>query len=159
MIKVIDNFLPQDEFKYIQDSILSDHFPFYFNESITSDKDPKDYYYFTHTFFYDNKPQSNWFVLWENFLKKIECRSLIRIKASMYMNLKNKRKNKPHVDYTFEHKGCLFYINTNNGATFFEKEKVLPKENRVVFFQPHKLHSSSLCTDQKRRLVINFNYF
>ena len=75
------------------------------------------------------------------------------------MNLKSKRKNKPHVDYTFEHKGCLFYINTNNGATFFEKEKVLPKENRVVFFQPHKLHSSSLCTDQKRRLVINFNYF
>jgi len=159
MIKVIDNFLPQDEFKYIQDSILSDHFPFYFNESITSDKDPKDYYYFTHTFFYDNKPQSNWFVLWKNFLKKIKCRSLIRIKASMYMNSKKKRKNKPHVDYTFEHKGCLFYINTNNGETFFEKKKVLPKENRVVFFQPHKLHSSSLCTDQKRRLVINFNYF
>ena len=54
------------------------------------------------------------------------------------------------------HKGCLFYLNNNNGFTSFGKEKVNPKENRVVFFNPNEEHSSSLCTDKKRRININF---
>ncbi len=31
--------------------------------------------------------------------------------------------------------------------------------NRILFFDPSEEHSSSLCTDQKRRITINFNYF
>ena len=42
---------------------------------------------------------------------------------------------------------------------YFKDKKVLPKANRAVFFRPHELHSSSVCTNQKRRITINFNYF
>ena len=159
MIKVVDNFLDKEEFKNIKDIICGSGFPFYFNDSITDDNDPLGYYYFTHVFFNNNAPGSSFFSLWENFLKKIDCKSLIRIKGSMYMNINKKRKNRPHTDFNFPHKGCLFYINTNNGETHFGNKKVMPKENRAVFFDPHELHSSSLCTDQDRRIVINFNYF
>ena len=39
------------------------------------------------------------------------------------------------------------------------KEKIIPKANRAVFFDPSQPHSSSPCTDRKRRVNINFNYF
>ena len=159
MIKVIDNFLDKKEFKDIQKLMYSTDFPFFYNDSITDDDDPSDHYYFTHMFYNNNQLMSRWFNIWENFLKKIECNALLRIKGSMYVNINEKRKHKPHRDYNFPHKGCLFYMNTNNGGTYFKEQIVLPKENRVVFFNPYELHASSLCTDQNRRLVINFNYF
>ena len=69
------------------------------------------------------------------------------------------KKNQPHTDYSYKHKGCLLYMNDNNGCTYFENEIVTPKANRAVLFDPSISHSSSLCDDQKRRITINFNYF
>ena len=158
-MKVIDNFLDKDYFNKIKDIILSDNFSWYYNDSITSKNDPKHFFYFTHNFYNENKTHSNFFNIWEAFLKKIDCKALIRIKGSMYINVNEKRKNKSHVDYPYTHKGCLFYLNSNNGKTYFKNKIVTPKENRAVFFDPSVPHSSSLCTDQKRRITINFNYF
>jgi len=160
MLKVIDNFLDPEYFNELKEFISSDNFPWYYNNCITDKNDPKNYFYFTHVFYSPDAFQnSNHFSIWKKFLKKINCKALIRIKAGMYVNVDKKRKHETHVDYDFPHKGCLFYINDNNGETHFENKKVKPKENRVVFFDPHKPHASSLCTDQKRRIVINFNYF
>ena len=159
MIKVTDNFLNVEYFKEIKNILLSDTFPWYYNNSITDKNDPKNYYYFTHVFYVGNSQNSNYFSMWSDFLKQIDCKGIIRIKASMYLNIDKKRKHENHVDYNFSHKGCLFYINDNNGETYFENKKIKPKENRAVFFDPHKPHASSLCTNQKRRVVINFNYF
>jgi len=159
MTKVVDNFLPEQEFFKIQNIICGNSFPFYYHDKITDENDPIDYYYFIHLFFIDNEPNSNYFNLWKSFLKKIECRALIRIKGNMYPGSKKKIIHRPHKDYDYPHKGCLFYMNDNNGATYFKDKKVLPKANRAVFFKPHELHSSSVCTNQKRRITINFNYF
>jgi len=159
MFEVVDNFLDKDYFNKIKNFILSDEFPWYYNNHISSKNDPKYFFYFTHTFYKDNMVNSNSHNVWQNFLKKINCKALIRIKASMYVNINQKRKNKSHVDYAYPHKGCLFYINSNNGETHFKNKKVTPKENRAVFFDPSIPHSSSLCSDEKRRVTINFNYF
>jgi len=159
MIKVVDNFLDKEYFNELKEFISSDNFPWYYNNCITDKNDPKNYYYFTHMFYNNNAEKSNFYNMWSKFLQKINCKAILRIKGNMYMNIGKKRRHKTHVDYDFPHKGCLFYINDNNGETHFENKKVKPKENRVVFFDPHKPHASSLCTDQKRRVVINFNYF
>jgi hypothetical protein len=159
MVEVIDNFLDKEYFNKIKNFILSEEFPWYYNDRISNKNDPKDFYYFTHAFYTENSENSSAYNIWEKFLKKIDCKALIRIKASMYNNINKKRKNKPHVDYPYSHKGCLFYLNSNNGETYFKNKKVLPKENRAVFFDPSIPHSSSLCTDEKRRITINFNYF
>ena len=128
-IQIVDNFLDKNEFNNINSIITGDNFPWYYNN------------------------------LWETFLIKIKCKSIMRIKGNLYLNNNIKKINKPHKDYEFKHKGCIYYINSNNGATYFGKKKVIPKANRAVFFDPSEEHSSSLCTDQKRRITINFNYF
>ena len=96
---------------------------------------------------------------YNNFLEKIKCKSIMRAKANLYLRKDKQEKHQPHTDYPFSHKGCLFYINTNNGETYFGKEKVLPVANRMVFFDPGKKHSSSVCSDNDVRITINFNYF
>ena len=157
-MKIDDNFLDKEEFNNLQKILMSDNFPWYFSDYITDEKDINNFY-FTHLFYNTPDKISHYFYLFENFLKKIECNSLLRIKGNLYVGEKEKRKNKDHYDYKYKHKGCLFYVNDNNGETYFDNKKVLPKENRVVFFDPSKKHSSSICNNQKRRVTINFNYF
>tara|TARA_R110000782_G_scaffold232775_1_gene318956 strand:+ start:640 stop:1137 length:498 start_codon:yes stop_codon:yes gene_type:complete len=165
MFKVIDNFLDINEFNAIKKIVSGDNFPWYYNNSITNEKDLKNKFYFTHHFYKDLDPQhtpgvsSDYFYLLKNFLIKIECKSIIRIKANLHLNINKKQINQPHSDYSFSHKGCLFYLNDNNGLTYFKNKSVKPKANRVVFFDPSKKHSSSLCTDKNKRININFNYF
>jgi len=165
MFEVKDNFLDKDYFNEIQKEIFSEYFPWYYQPGITSKKDSKDKFYFTHNIFSDLEKDYNYgissryFSLFKNFLIKIECKSIIRIKANLHLNINKKQINEPHQDYSFSHKGCLLYLNDNNGLTYFGKKSVKPKANRVVFFDPSKKHSSSLCTDANRRVNINVNYF
>ena len=158
-MKVVDNFLDKNEFTKIKDVLMSNNFPWFYQDVISSPNDQKDHYYFTHIFFDENKACSDWFNLWENFLSKIECKALIRVKGNLHVRHSQVRTNKKHADYPYAHKGCLFYINKNNGYTLFDKERVLPKENRAVFFNPNEPHQSSRCSDQNIRMNINFNYF
>ena len=71
MIKIVDNFLNKKDFEYIRDIICSDEFPFYYNNYITKDTDPLSYYYFTHTFFRNNIPNSPFLICGKIFYKKL----------------------------------------------------------------------------------------
>jgi len=63
-----------------------------------------------------------------------------------------------HVDYN-DVTTAIFYINTNNGWTNFKNgDKVESVENRLVIFDSNLEHEGVTCTDEIRRLVINFNY-
>ena len=157
-IQVIDNFLEKNEFNKLSNTIMGDNFPWYYNDGIT-DSDDKNNFYLTHVFYRQPGIKSDWFNMWLSAIEKLKCKSIIRIKANSYFTMNKKQKNKPHADYTFNHKGCLLYINDNNGCTYFENETITPKANRAVLFNPSILHSSSLCDDTKRRITINFNYF
>ena len=50
MVQIIDDFLSDDVFRHIKKIIMSDDFPWYFNEGIL-DYNEKERYQFTHTFF------------------------------------------------------------------------------------------------------------
>ena len=57
------------------------------------------------------------------------------------------------------HKTSVYYVNTNNGGTIFQNgKKAKSKANRLVEFDCHQNHAAVDCTDQKVRVVINFNY-
>ena len=50
-------------------------------------------------------------------------------------------------------------MNTNNGYTEFEKGDIVESvENRMVIFDSNLKHQTVTCTDEKIRIVINFNY-
>ena len=54
----------------------------------------------------------------------------------------------------------IFYINTNNGYTKFEDGTIVESvANRMLSFPANMKHCGTSCTDERRRIVINFNYF
>jgi hypothetical protein len=156
-IQVIDNFLNEEEFNNLSSFVMGDNFPWYYNDFVTENLDNK--FYLTHTFYREPADLSNWFNSCLPILKKLNCKSVMRIKANTYFRSNKKEKNKEHTDYPFKHKGCLLYMNDNNGSTYFKDKTVNPKTNRAVLFDPSVPHASSLCSDNKRRVTININYF
>ena len=66
-------------------------------------------------------------------------RSLIRSKINCYPRTDKIIQHTLHIDFDYEHKGILYYLNTCDGETRFKGEKsVKSKENRIVFFDPRK---------------------
>jgi len=160
--KIIDNFLPEKIFKELKDKIISFKIPWYFQSEINYVHTEKDLdCYFTHEIFNHQKPSSSLFTeIYEIIKQKLNINALIRIKINCYPKSHNLEIHKPHIDYDFNHKGAIYYINNNNGYTILENNiKIESIENRILFFDPHKLHSSTNCTNQKARFNINFNYF
>lgn len=139
---------------------MSNEFPFYYNDGITDKSGKKtDDFYFTHTLYNNNKPQSNFLHLVDPILNKLNMRSLLRVKCNLYPNVGKNIKHPLHLDYNFEHKAAIFYLNTNNGPTYFsDGSHVDAVQNRLVLFDGLVFHSSSLCTDKKIRVNININY-
>jgi hypothetical protein len=159
--EVIDNFLEIGEFTSIKNIVSSKDFSWYFHENVASDDDKDDAYYLTHTFYdYSNVRCGLYNSLIIPILKKLDAYAIIRAKANLYPNIGQFIENTNHVDYPYEHKGAILYLNTNNGYTILEDgTKIESVENRLLKFEPHKKHRSTHCTDLKRRMNINFNYF
>ena len=52
------------------------------------------------------------------------------------------------------------YLNTNDGYTVFEDgTQIESVKNRILIFKTSLKHTGTNCTDQKRRVLINFNYY
>ena len=178
-IKIIDNFLDKELFKKLQNFLLGDECPWFYNESkvIFEKGRPlfaplKDYpsesqHQFTHTFLGNHLNQS-----WSSYtphiavlLHKIKPRVWIRVKSNLTnvtskagvsgWHYDNITDGVPWKDTTT----AIFYVNTNNGYTIFENEKkVSSLENRIAIFPNNILHSGVSQTDTKTRVTINLNY-
>jgi len=162
--KVIDNFLPNEEFIPIRNTMIGDNFPWYFQPFVADNTD-KDKtlpaFYFVHTFYSaEYQSQSHQFELIKPLLDRLNINKLIRMKSNLYPNLGKDIVNEPHVDFPFDHAGAVFYINSNNGFTVLDDgTKVASVENRLLIFNSSLPHQSTHCTDQKVRININLNYF
>jgi hypothetical protein len=159
--EIIDNFLDKDSFNEIKTIIESHHFPWYWNDQVTLKRYDSFPYYFTHLLYDRTLSRSSFYhQLMSPFFEKIEVKAVIKAKINLYTNVNEFVENEDHVDYSYEHKGAILYLNTNNGYTILEDgTKIESIENRLLKFEPHKIHRSTHCTDVKRRMNINFNYF
>ena len=159
-MKIVDNFLPQDYFEYLQKMMLDHNFPWLYNAEVANRGEVNDHFYFTHNLFDNYKPTSSIFEEFIPFFKQLEMNALIRARGLLYTNQGRQIAHEKHTDYNFPHKTVVFYMNTNNGYTEFEDDtKVESVENRIVFFDGSIPHNSSTCTDQKIRVVVSLNYF
>ena len=144
--KVVDNFLPENEFKKIEEMFFSPYFSWYGQHGGVSKSVSKDgiYYYNCIT----------------PIINKLDIKSLIRIKGNLYPKTNVIFEHNAHIDYNFEHKGFIYYVNDNNGFTkLSDGTKINSKKNRGLFFDASKPHNSSTCSNTNVRLNINFNYF
>jgi hypothetical protein len=158
--EIIDNFLSAFEFKEIETYIMQTNFPWHFNDGVASLEDNENYF-FTHSVFGNNyiySPET--FNRLTPLINKLDIKSLIRIRLNMFTNIGKEAESASHVDQTYAHKGAIFYLNTNNGYTILEDgTRIESVANRILKFDTSKPHKATFCTDLKRRLNININYF
>jgi len=156
-MKIIDNFLPENLFSELVDSIKN--IPWFYTQGI-GNLSSEDAYYFTHSFYRNISYCSNFLPVVQPILDRIESKAIIRIKGNLYLSTPSLQKHDFHVDEVYKHYGAVFYVNTNDGFTEFENDvKIDSVANRVVFFDPTVLHRSTNCTDKAQpRITINFNY-
>ena len=162
-MKVIDNFLSPSHFKELQSFLMSHHFPWYYNESSSYKGDgfPQLVHNVCSIEPSYNGITSSFYPLFNNCQIKLGVRSLYRIKANLNPRTFFHRNTGWHTDLALydPHKTAVLYINTCNGYTEFKKGgKVKSVSNRVVIFDSSLKHAGFTCTDQQRRVVINFNY-
>ena len=163
--EVIDNFLEKPVFDIIKDTMMSNAFPWYYNSGVVhltkKDNEPNQYQ-FNHHFYENHEPLSDFFQLIKPIVFKINPRCLMRAKANLNPKTENFFEHGYHVDYKnapSNQRTAVFYLNTNNGYTLFKDgTKVESIENRLVSFKTDLLHTGSTCTDENRRVLINFNY-
>ena len=157
MIDIKDDFLTPEEFKSIEDMMLSENFPWFYNDFRTygDDNDLQ----FVHGFYLNHKANSSYFENLHPLIEKIGINSLVKIKANM--TIKGTRTTEIlHRDTNFECNTGIFYINDNNGKTKFEDGSTTDsKKNRYISFNSQLKHTGTIHTDTKRRIVLNFNYF
>mgnify|MGYP001457500618 CR=1 FL=1 len=155
-MEVIDNFLPLDEFKSLESIMMGDKFPWYYNDAICYQGD--NLFQFVNCFYNINGIDNGLFHLIEPYLHNFVIKKLYRIKANRRPRSSFNRKSFYHIDYP-NMSTAILYINTNNGYTKFKKGgKVKSVSNRVVIFDSNLEHAGFTCSDEKTRVVINFNY-
>ena len=161
--KIVDNALDLNNFENLKNHITSKNFPWFFNDYVAyfEDSDLNEFYY-THIVYSNHQIQTTneTMNLINPLLELINPKALLRIKINAYPNVNKFVCHQKHIDFTFDHNGALFSLNTCNGYTELEEGvKVNSVENRLLLFDSGKSHNSTNCTDQKIRYNININYF
>ena len=161
-MKIIDNFLSEKYFKTIQNDVMGEYYPWTWWDGIN---DPGDGKWQLCNSMFDvdaSGVQDSFFRVVEPMLHQMDdhvpIQELLRIKSNLNPKTIEHEHGGFHIDYN-DVTTAIFYINTNNGWTNFKNgDKVESVENRLVIFDSNLEHEGVTCTDEDRRVVINFNY-
>ena len=161
-IKVIDNFLDEKDFGRIKSMLNGSLFPWYYSPTVVAQNNDNQFQ-FCHMFYQNCKETSDFINVLNPVLYKLNPTALIRIKANLLLKTIDPVIHDYHADFDWKHKwwSAIFFINTNNGKTLFKNidKEIISKENRIVIFDGRLEHTGTTCTDQRNRILINFNYF
>ena len=165
-ITVIDNFLEKDKFDLLSSIMINTpEFPWYFNNGVVkpienNGKDFLENYQFTHLFYDNYKPNSEYFICLNDLINKIKPTAIVRIKANLNPVTSEVILYPFHVDFPdIKCKTAIFYMNTCNGYSIIGDQKIESVANRFVVFDSDIRRTGTTCTNQKYRCLINFNYF
>lgn len=192
-MKIFDKVLGQNALQSLQKEIVhSAAFPWYKTITTYDSKEPNsinDYSWF-HLVSKDGEIVSQIYSLlypmllcaFDNVNEPVN--NFIRLRLALQTPIGQKFVNNAHVDYGFEHKTALLYLNSCDGNTIIYNEvydhkseispldylnnklknnltvsnEVDPKENRLVLFNGLQYHSSQRPVDFPYRIILNINY-
>ena len=165
-MKIEDNFLKQEEFDKIQKLMGEPSpFPWFYADRIVFEDDV-DKFQFIHAFYDNHMPMSPFSNELDSIINIIQPFSIVKIRAKLLTRTPEIVESTFHVDIPLSEEKLkqwttsIFYINTNNGYTKFEDGTIVESvANRMLSFPANMKHCGTSCTNERRRVVINFNYF
>jgi hypothetical protein len=171
-MKIEDNFLKQEEFDKIQKLMIEPSgFPWFYSDRIVFDDDI-DKFQFVHAFYAHHMPMSPHANELDFMINTIHPFSIVKVRAKLLTRTPEIVETSFHVDVDLPEEKLrqwttsIFYVNTNDGYTEFqdgriemENTKVKSVANRMVTFPSNLRHRGTSCTNERKRVVINFNYF
>lgn len=159
MYTIVDNFLPEQDHKNILDVMSGRSFAWFVSTCVGDEYDLSDVY-FRHSFF-EKQVVSDQFDLIRPILDRIPdmTQGIMRARGNFYSAKETLLEHAPHIDFKAKHKGCIYYVNDNDGFTrLADGTKIESVANRAVFFDPSELHNSTNCTKGRYRINVSINY-
>lgn len=177
-IKIIDNFLDLNYFKFLKSEVESASHPWYFQNklSLSSDISNRDFgfnfWIFRDNGFTDTNISKFFSGLILKMLSEAECKNILRSRLDMTLKSGDTfHKYSPHVDYEIPHVTGIFYFTDSDGETlifdkkYYEKKtelkvskKIIPRENRLLLFDGEYLHTGHSPVNYERRILLNCNF-
>ena len=169
-MKIIDDFLDETLFHDLQSIVMGINFDWNFIPMTDSIGETPDKFsgQFVHSAYENCVPRTTFFNNLLPTLGKLDAIAICRIKLNLQPRTSKIIKNTFHTDLDGIMNSVtmstwttsILYMNTNNGYTEFEDgTKVESVANRFVTFPADTKHAGTSCTDEKNRIVINFNYY
>jgi len=158
-MKIIDNFLPKETADLIEEKMLCNTFPWFYEDCVNTAKDNKRFF-FTHAIIKERVCYSGFYEsIAAPILNKLQPNKISRIKCNLYPRENEQYIKGFHIDLPEKHKVLLYSVNTNNGFTLFENgDKVPSIKNTALVFDGNLKHVGVPQTDEKIRMNININY-
>jgi len=155
-MRIKKTILPKITFNEVKNLFFNSYFSWYYQNCVNDEND--NHLQFCHTFFDNNKINSDYFVNISPIIDFINPEKLIRVKANLLPKTEKIIEHGFHTDF----KDCMtavYYINTNNGYTKFIDDTIIQsEENKLVTFDSNTKHTGTTCTDENVRIVLNINY-
>tara|TARA_R100001463_G_scaffold29944_1_gene68074 strand:+ start:266 stop:748 length:483 start_codon:yes stop_codon:yes gene_type:complete len=159
-MNIYKNFLPKNVFKKLKDTMMGGYFPWYFNNFVNREWEKENNFQFTFTFIDqgEHKCWGDWIDIMKPVLENIKHKKMNRVKANLLTRTDKIIEHGMHTDQEKGTTGILYLDNSNGYTKFNNGKKVSSEENKYVEFNSTIKHTGSTCTDEMRRVVINFNY-
>jgi hypothetical protein len=161
---IIDNFLPLDVYKPVENWVLGEETPWYKHDGVVNDNDGRTR--FIHMLYGANGIMSNNYAGFEPVFGELGVQPLLR--AKLNLDLRHEKigdKYNFHTDHHYVTEDncfwtCILNFSDCNGATIFESDgaPVKSKRNRAIIFRSHLAHAGCPQTDSLMRYVLNVNY-
>jgi hypothetical protein len=163
--------MPESFHEKAKDRLIANPQTSWFLSNTISGSNANDGFYFTHNFIKGWDGVSQEFLLFRPLLHKIDAKYIQRFRALLYPKTHTIEKHGWHTDSQEKVddlirpvRGCIYYINDNNGKTILKGDEghqdveIESVANRALFFDAHKLHRSTSCTDTYYRCAIITNF-
>ena len=170
-IVIHDDFLDPEDFNKVNSFFMGGEIPWWIGKVLYHDEqlscEPQDNFQFVHIIYNRDIPIMKTYEVLHPIISndKFRLLSLLLVKANQTMRTPEIVSHGMHIDCVHDNgepvncTTAIYYVNTNNGYTMFENgTKVESVANRLVVFPTEMFHSGTTCTDEPRRVVINFNY-
>ena len=171
MIKIIDNFLSEEEFCIIKEFVYDKDLQWKHGKMLPSEIivcEEKENYQDCYILYSNGNYNPRELSIIMPVLKKLQAEVLLKAKINRTTSRNKRMLVGWHTDCTKDHwaykegkvpKTAIFYINTNDGSTIIDDQNVNCVENRIVIFDSEIKHSGITCNKSENKILININYY